>query len=332
MPIFVDRVAELPRLLDALQYHPGGLTIDDLAAEVNRTPAQVREALLTYYTTDFAHHAPNMIGRPPAIEFVRSGGDEEDDPRTATIVRLIADEPGRELGVDYVPVSELARLYTAGRNQLELEPDNEVLATAVQKLRGGLLPGVTSSDRPFAGERPPVDFAAARRQRRKVKITYARAWHAGVRDRIIEPYRLIRTRRGWEIDAGPPDADGGLRTYLLPRVQSYEICDETFALPPDLDLLLARQRTATSVEMIVPHEARWSVEKYAEQVEVLAENPRTARLSAQILQPVRHRMGLILLDGGPRARVVAPVELVDAGRELAASLLAHYKHVWPPPS
>ena len=31
MPIFVDRVAELPRLLDALQYHPDGLRIDYLS-------------------------------------------------------------------------------------------------------------------------------------------------------------------------------------------------------------------------------------------------------------------------------------------------------------
>ena len=40
MAIFADRVAELPRLLDALQYHPEGLRIDDLAVEVGRTPSR----------------------------------------------------------------------------------------------------------------------------------------------------------------------------------------------------------------------------------------------------------------------------------------------------
>ena len=78
MAIFVDRVAELPRLLDALQYHPEGLRIDDLAVEVGRTPDQVREALLTYYTTDLALYDADLVGRPPAIEFV-TGPEEDDD-------------------------------------------------------------------------------------------------------------------------------------------------------------------------------------------------------------------------------------------------------------
>lgn len=73
MAIFVERVGELPRLLDALQYHPEGLRIDDLAVEVGRTPAQVREALLTYYTTDLALYDADLVGRPPAIEFSGPG-------------------------------------------------------------------------------------------------------------------------------------------------------------------------------------------------------------------------------------------------------------------
>ena len=95
------------------------------------------------------------------------------------MVRLQAPEPGRELGVAYLSVTELARLYRAGRDRLELEPENETLRSAVNKLRAGLLPGVTPSVRgPL--ERPPSDFEVARRQRRRVAIVYARAWHPGV--------------------------------------------------------------------------------------------------------------------------------------------------------
>lgn len=140
MAIFVERVGELPRLLDALQYHPEGLRIDDLAVEVGRTPAQVREALLTYYTTDLALYDADLVGRPPAIEFVLGAG-EDDDLDRASIVRLQAPEPGRELGVAYLSVTELARLYRAGRDRLDLEPDNDTLRSAVNKLRAGLLPG-----------------------------------------------------------------------------------------------------------------------------------------------------------------------------------------------
>ena len=105
MAIFADRVAELPRLLDALQYHPEGLRIDDLAVEVGRTPVQVREALLTYYTTDLALYDAHLVGRPPAIEFV-TGAGEDDDLGRASMVRLQAPEPGRELGVAYLSVSD----------------------------------------------------------------------------------------------------------------------------------------------------------------------------------------------------------------------------------
>ena len=142
---------------------------------------------------------------------------------------------------------------------------------------------------------------------------------------MIEPYRLIHTRRGWEIDAGPVHADGELRTLLLDRIQSYTVLEETFEPPADLDRLLARQRTLFPVELVVPHETRWSVEKYAERVDVLAEDETSARLRALLFQPVRRRVGLILADGGPAARVIEPADLANAGRELAGTLLAHYQ-------
>jgi len=141
---------------------------------------------------------------------------------------------------------------------------------------------------------------------------------------VIEPYRLIRTRRGWEIDAGPPDAEGKLRTYLLDRIRSYQVLEEAFEPPAGLVEMLQRQRTTAPVELVVPHEARWSVEKYAERSDVLDEDETFAHIRAHLLEPVRHRVGLILLDGGPAARVIQPVELFDAGRELARTLLAHY--------
>jgi hypothetical protein len=60
-------------------------------------------------------------------------------------------------------VIELARLYRAGRYRLDLEPDNETLRSAVNKLRAGLLPGVTPSVRgPL--EPPPAAFDTARRE------------------------------------------------------------------------------------------------------------------------------------------------------------------------
>lgn len=319
MAIFVDRVAELPRLLDALQYHPNGMRIDDLAAEVRRTSDQVREVLLTYYTADFASYAADLMWRSPAIEFVSAG---DDDPTEATVVRLVEAEPGRELGVSYAPVSDLARQYRIARDRLVLEPDNEILQSAADKLGRGLLPGIMA-DEPTPW-RPPADVEGARAQRRKITIRYARAWHPGVIERTVEPYRLLRTRRGWELDAGPVRDDGRIRTYLLNRVQRIEVLDERFERPGDIDDLLRDQRTPIPVQVEVPHEARWAVEKQAESVDVLSEDETTVRLRAQLLMPVRQRVGLIMIDAGPGARVIEPTEYVDAGQELARRLLRHH--------
>jgi proteasome accessory factor C len=321
MAIFVDRVAELPRLLDELQYHPDGLPIADLAAQVGRTPAQVREILLTYYATDFAGYAPDLMWRAVPIEFVGTHSDEE-DPHQASIVRLVEEAPGRQLGVAYVPLTELARMYRIGRDRLDLEPDNEILRSAVDKLREGLLPGVMPSSAETWG--PPHAFETARAEQRKITISYARAWHPGVVTRVVEPYRLVRTRRGWELDAGPVQANGRLRTYLLNRVQSFEVLAETFEPPHDITDLLRGQRVPTVVELEVPHEAHWAVEKQAESVEVISEDETSVRLRASLLEPVRQRVGLILIDAGPSARVVESAELADAGRELAQTLLDHH--------
>jgi hypothetical protein len=307
--------------LDALQYHPDGMRIDDLAAEVHRTPAQVREVLLTYYTTEFATYAIDLMWRSPAIEFV-SGG-EEDDLTEASVVRLVEAEPGRELGVAYASVADLARRYRDARDRLVLEPDNETLRSAADKLRQGLLPGIM--DRQSAPWRPPVELERARAEWRRVAITYARAWHPGVIERVVEPYRLVRTRRGWELDAGPLQDNGKIRTYLLSRVQRIQVLDETFEQPADLEELLRDQRTPTRVEVEVPHEARWAVEKQAESVEVVAEDETSVRLRAQLLMPVDQRVGLIMIDAGTAARVIGPDEYADAGTRLARTLLAHHR-------
>jgi proteasome accessory factor C len=327
MPKFADRVAQLPSLLEALWHHPDGLAIDDLAEEVGAEPEEVRETLLAYHLTDFAAYVPDLVYRPEVIEFYgRPDPDDDDDAdrgRGSPMVRLVSNEPGKELGIAYASVPELARLYRAGADRLQLEPDNAALALAVQKLTDGLLPKFVPSAPSSAMSRPP-EFHRAEMERRKVKIVYSRAWYPGVAERVIEPYAMVRTRRGWEVDAGPVDDHGRLRTYLLNGVQSFEVLAETFERPADVDALLRAQRRTTAVELSVPYDSRWAVDKYAEVVEVVAEDETSARLRAHLLEPVRQRVGLILLAAGMDARVVGPAELADAGVELARRLLDHY--------
>ncbi len=248
MAIYAQRVSELPRLLEALWYHPEGMTLTDLAAEVGRAPEQVRETLRAYYVADFAEYVPDLVSRPEVIEFF-GGSEEADGIQRAPMVRLVANRPGRELGVAYASVAELARLYRAGRDRLVLEPDNEVLASAVEKLRAGLLPGFQTGG--SSGWPPPTDFSAAVRDHRRVRIVYARAWRPGVVERVIEPYRLTRSRRGWEVDAAVADDHRQIRTFLLNGVQDHELLDEAFVPPVDVDALVRRQRRAPPVAPVL---------------------------------------------------------------------------------
>lgn len=318
---YVERLAVLPRALAALSEHPAGLRIADLAAELGVSAEQLREDVLAYYRSDLVPFGIVSL-RQPVIEFVGPSG-EDVEPAQAEVLRVVSDQPERELGVEHLAASELAVLYEAGQSLLALEPDNAELQAALDALRSSLLP---VESRPAAGSDDAFarTLAAAVQQRRQVRIVYARAWRPGVTERVVEPYRLVRTRRGWEVDAGPLDEAGMPRTFLVSGIRSVQLLDESFEPPHDLDARIARNRAVTAVELVVPQAARWVVDRFAERVAVLQEDERDVKLRADLLPPVRQRLGLVLVTAGPDAYVMEPAELRDAGRELARELLEYH--------
>lgn len=322
MAIYGDRVALLPQLLDILYYHPDGMRFADLAAEVGRTEAEVRETLKTYYLTDLAEYLPDLVARPDVLEFWNDDR-EEAESSAATGVRLTTMTPGHELGVSYLGLSDLARLYRLATDAIALHPDDRVLASAVRKLGDGVLPGLRII------ENEPWqwldDLQLAVRERRRVAVRYARAWEPTIEDGVIEPYGLLRTLRGWEMDAAPGDERSALRTYLLQNLRSVTVLPETFEPPEDRNAMIIRHRTELAVILEVPHFAAWAVDSYAERVELIADLPDVARLRVFVLQPYRRRIGLMLVAGGPRARVIEPVELRGVGAEVAGAMLDRYR-------
>ena len=141
-------------------------------------------------------------------------------------------------------------------------------------------------------------------------------------ERVIEPYHLVQTRRGWEVDAGPLDADGQLRTFLLSNIRSVEVLEGTFEIPGNLPQLLESQRATTTVRARLPQSSRWAADMYAEQVSVVEEDELTAVLDLELLPPVEQRVGLLVLVAD--ASVVSPARLGDAGAQLAAELIRHH--------
>jgi len=164
----------------------------------------------------------------------------------------------------------------------------------------------------------------AAEEHRRVRISYVRQWSPGASPRVVEPYRLVRTRRGWEVDAGPADDVTPVRTYLVSGIVEHQVLDETFVPPADLDALLAANRAAETVELVVPQSARWAVERFAESVTVLADDEESVQLQADLLPPVASRLGLLLLCCGPDAFVMAPPTLLDAAETTARQLLDHH--------
>jgi proteasome accessory factor C len=333
---YAGRLAALPRALGILELHPQGLPLPELAAELGLPPADLREVFMAYYLADLVELDSFAL---PVVEFFvpgredREGPDADDAdpedsdgaevPASAQWVRVIGADPEHELGVDHLTAAQLARLHTAAVDLLALEPGNDVLRAAVEAFETALAPG-EASDAAHWGADTAAALHRAAEEHRRVRITYTRQWHPGTRDRVVEPYRLVRTRRGWEVDAGPADERAAVRTYLVTGITDLTVTDETFEPPPDLDALLAANRASETVRLVVPQSARWAVERYAESTTVTDDDEGDVALTAELLPPVADRLGLLLLCCGPEAFVVEPAGLADAGARTARLLLEHH--------
>jgi proteasome accessory factor C len=327
--VYAQRLAALPRALGILELHPQGLPLADLARELGVEPVDLREVFMAYYLADLVELDSFAL---PVVEFFAPGaedsdGTEDDDLDAADAegqwVRVLAADPEHELGVDHLTAGQLAALYEAGVDLLALEPDNATLRGAVAAFESALEP----ADKPLASQWGAGTAQALHRaaeEHRQVRISYVRQWRPGASDRVIEPYRLVRTRRGWEVDAGPADEAAPVRTYLVSGIVEHQVLDATFVPPADLDARLAGNRAAERVELVVPQSSRWAVERFAESVTVLADDEESVSLQADLLPPVASRLGLLLLCCGPEAFVMAPKDLVDAGEVTARLLLEHH--------
>ena len=321
-PKYVQRIARLPEVFEVLSAHPDGLSVADLAARLGTDTEELRTDLLAFYAADVS---PVLLGlsRPDGIEFF--GPDGEVDPAEAEMVRLSDERPGEEIGVEHVDAGELALVYTAATALAEIEPDNADLEAAIEVLTDAVFGEEKPAHRPATWHRPIEVLREAVPQHKRVRITYSRSWYSGVIDRVIDPYRLIQTRRGWEVDAGPADVRGNLRTYLVANIRTIELLDETYPEPENLDSLLAAQRATTRVRVRIPHAARWAADFHAETVTVVDNDEFTTTLDLELLPPVRDRLGLLLLAAGIDAQVLEPPAMITAGPELAARLLEHYR-------
>jgi proteasome accessory factor C len=328
--------------LAVLDLYPQGLELGALAALIDVDPQTLRTDLIAYNAgTDLGPEGltawVEFLSRlPEAAEFEPDEAPEDEAPdddaqeddlyvpgEQAVAVRLHnpgAGVPGQAGGLT---VSDIGQVLGAAEDLARVEPENVALAQVIAQVRSLWLPGVTDVWRPSLQRRFEAELTSAIADRRRVRITYDRTWRPGIVERIIEPYALVRTQRGFEVDAGPVQPDGRIRTYLVDQIVRMELLAEGFDAPADVEGLCAANRLATTVLMVIPADRAWVAEFLAEQVEVLSADD-DVHVKMSVIEPLRDRVGLVLLQAGPGAFVTEPAQLADADDELARRLLAHH--------
>ena len=326
-PSYVRRFVRVARALAILADYPQGIRLSELASQLGTTEDELREEIRAYHATDVTVDHLGGGYHEPVIEFVAGPGvaseTDDDSPADTPCVRLRDVRSPSGIGARFLSFGQLAAVAAAGQRLLAKEPENDVLAAALNVVADSVLAGAVPS-----GTGWPEVVARRIRQagaeRRRVRVGYTMAWKAGTVERVIEPYRVIHTRRGWEVDAAVASRDGAIATFLTSGILTVEVLRERFRRPPDIDHRIERHRRTTTVELVVPYDARWLVELHAESADVLDDDEDRLRISARLVPPVGPRLGLVLLAGGPHAYVIDPVNLRGAGRDLARALLAHH--------
>ncbi|MCH9816430.1 MAG: WYL domain-containing protein [Actinomycetia bacterium] len=321
----VAAFARVQRALAFLQMHPAGLPLADLAKELHVEEKQLRKDLIAFYSADIPPEALLGLQRPDSLQFLAPDG-QDDDPGAAAFVRIVSSRAEAELGVDYLRADELSSLHRAAQTLSQVEPANDLLRSALATLESQIL-GVVTSDAESPGDRTDADVLPTLRlaieSQRQVRIRYSRAWEPGTYRRDVDPYGLVRTRRGWELDAGPLSS-GQIRTYLVERITSVQLADTTFTRPDELARIVAQDRAETAVELNLPQRTQWVADRFAERTEVLQGDQSDLALRAWFLPPVEERVGLVLAIAGPGAFVIGPPQFAAAGSQLAAKLLEHH--------
>jgi proteasome accessory factor C len=324
-PGYARRFVRVARALAILGEYPQGIRLSRLAALLGTTEDELGEEIRAYHATDVNQLAGGH--HEPVIEFVAGPGigPETDDvsPDHTPYVRLCDTRSPSGVGAQFLSFGQLAAMAAAGQRLLAEEPDNDVLAAALTVVADSLLAGAAPSGAAWP-EVAARKIRQAGAERRRVRVVYAMPWKADTAERVIEPYRVIRTRRGWEIDAAVVGRDGAIATFQASGILALEVLRERFRRPPDIDHRIERHRRTAPVELVVPYDARWLVELHAESVDVLDDDEDQLRVRAHLVPPVGPRLGLVLLAAGSHAYVTDPANLHGAGREFARALLAHH--------
>lgn len=318
----LDNVKSLVRVLEAHDR----VTLQQLSAVLGVPIAELRESIEAFNDVDTSAAKLDPLFR---IEPVGGWPDEGPDPAPADddVVSFTASMSGGDLGLVHADATTLGPLLVAADQLRSMEPENLDLAAAVDVLRGTLLTNVAG--RAGFRARTAAILQRAADAHHLVRIVYSGAWVPKLSERVVEPFQVSSTSRGYELDAGPLDADGKPRTFLVSRIRELEVLTESFQPDPRMAEAVVANRTLTAVTGAADHAVMWAVRHWSERVEQDHEDSDEVRFTAWLLPPVPDRVALICLvagltaTGDPTVRLDDPA-LTQVVRDRAAALLAHH--------
>ncbi|MBF4765015.1 WYL domain-containing protein [Nocardioides islandensis] len=324
-PKFVERLARLPEVFSVLAAFPEGLSLEVLGKQFEVSADVMREDLVTFMDAE-SWGWMHQIFRPPVLEFLGADDDEDGSGEdVASTVRLVHDAPAASLGVEHLAAGDLAVIYTAGLALLDVDGTDAELRGALDVITETMFGQKSEPPAPAEWNRLLPVLQEAQATRRRVDIMYSRQWQVGIGERTIEPLRLVQTQRGWEVDAGPPDAEGRLRTFLLANMRSAHVREDQFELPSHLESRLAHQRDTSLVRMALAQDARWAPDMFAEKVTVIGDDEDEFIADLELLPPVAERVALLLLASGGSSRVLESEGVLAPALEYVEALLAHHE-------
>lgn len=333
MSRYVQRLGRIFEALQILDVYPHGVAVSDLAGLLGCSERDLRADLAALNSGSelgperaggfvlFLSRLPDPEATYPDVTDADDADDLYVEADAAVAVRMYGPDPRR--GVGGLSVTELGAILEAAEDLSRLEPENEALARVIAEIRSRWLPGVADVWRPSLDGRFTGELNAAVRQNRRVWIRYERLWQPGIVERVIEPYELVRTQRGFEVDAGPLDDEGSVRTYVVEEIRELRLLEESFERPADAAQKCALHRRTASVVVVVPKDREWAAEYLSEAVTVENRDDET-QLRLELLEPVVSRLGLIVIQAGPEAFVSEPAQLAEAGEVVAARLWEHH--------
>ncbi|GAA0851786.1 WYL domain-containing protein [Streptosporangium amethystogenes subsp. fukuiense] len=308
--------ARVLALLELLQAAPG-LTGPDLAARL-----EVDERTVRRYVVRLSE-----LGVPVSAERGRHGGYRllpgyklpplmlTDDEATAVVLGLLA---GRRTGL---AVGETATESALAKIQRVLPGPLRERVDAISETLGHT-GAATRAPAPRAG--PLLALADTARRRVTVRLAY-RSWRGDASTRDLDPYGIVFHSGRWYV-AGLDHGSGEIRTFRVDRVAGAERTERRFPGPDDFDPVAHVVGSLSAVPY--RHEVRVLLEATLEEAaaRIPAATATLAETSAGVLLTTRAErldgMAQMLAGLGWPFTVVAPAELRDEVRALAARLLA----------